>query len=72
MVTGMRVRTDPEKCCGSGLCALAVPEIFDQSEQDGRVLLLQETPPERLTTAVREAAYCCPAGAITLTAPTVP
>jgi ferredoxin len=69
MVSGVRVRTDPEKCCSSGLCALSVPEVFDQSDQDGRVMLLRETPPESLTEAVREAAYCCPAGAITLTTP---
>lgn len=66
MTAVLRVRTDEDKCCSSGQCVLALPEVFDQSEGDGRVRLLLETPPAALADAVREAAYCCPAGAITV------
>jgi ferredoxin len=43
---------------------LLVPDVFDQNEDDGTVLLLDPQPPERLHTAVREAAQVCPTGAI--------
>jgi ferredoxin len=43
------------------------PEVFDQGEEDGIVVLLDATPPEQQHKAVREAACVCPSGAITLT-----
>jgi ferredoxin len=60
------LRVDPEKCCSAGLCAAALPEVFDQDEIDGRVLLLQPSPPAALADGAREAAYCCPSGAISV------
>jgi len=62
---GLLLRTDTEKCCSSGQCAAALPEVFDQDDTDGRVVLLVERPPAELTDAVYEAVDCCPAGAIT-------
>lgn len=61
----MRVRVDREACCGSGQCAMIAPEVFDQDEDDGLVLLLDAAPPEPAHPAVREAAAVCPASAIT-------
>jgi ferredoxin len=63
----LRVRADRERCCASGLCAMTVPDVFDQREEDGLVTVLQPEPPAALREAVREAAECCPAGAITVT-----
>ncbi|WP_435807660.1 ferredoxin [Streptomyces canus] len=63
---GLFLSTDTEKCCSSGQCAAALPEVFDQDDTDGRVLLLQERPPADLAGAVYEAVDCCPAGAITV------
>ena len=40
--------------------------MFDQDEDDGIVLLLDDTPEARLHRAVREAASVCPAAAIQL------
>lgn len=45
---------------------LLVPEVFDQRDEDGIVLLREARPAERLHDAVREAAEVCPAGAIEL------
>jgi ferredoxin len=63
----MKVTVDEDKCCGAGQCVLLVPEVFDQREDDGIVVLLDAQPPEGLRTTVREAATVCPAAAIELT-----
>lgn len=60
----MRVAVECSVCIGSGLCAAALPEVFDQSEEDGTVILLQECPPASLFDAVAAAASACPASAI--------
>lgn len=62
----LELTTDPEKCCSSGQCAAALPEVFDQDDTDGRVVLLMARPSAELADALREAADCCPAGAITV------
>ncbi|WP_093713031.1 ferredoxin [Actinacidiphila alni] len=60
----MRVRVDTDKCCGSGMCVLTAPDVFDQRDEDGIVRLLDERPPEHAWPDVREAAVGCPAQAI--------
>lgn len=65
----MRITVDRERCCGAGMCALTAPDVFDQSEDDGRVLVLDPVPPPALEAAVRGAAVLCPSGAITLAPP---
>ncbi|OLR93531.1 ferredoxin [Actinokineospora bangkokensis] len=60
----MKVTVDQDKCCGAGSCVLAAPDVFDQRDEDGIVVLLDETPGTALHEAVREAAEVCPAGAI--------
>ncbi|MEU4115404.1 ferredoxin [Kitasatospora sp. NPDC028055] len=62
----MLVRIDQEKCCGAGHCVLAAPDVFDQRDEDGIVVLLDARPPADLHQAVQEAAAVCPATAITL------
>lgn len=59
----MRVIVDMTKCCGAGQCVRAAPKVFDQGD-DGLVVLLDETPPKELHTAVREAVMLCPSGTI--------
>ncbi|MGA5409366.1 ferredoxin [Streptomyces lavendulocolor] len=62
----MELRVDRDRCAGSGMCALTAPEVFDQDDRDGRVLLLDARPPAGpAATAAREAAGLCPAGALT-------
>ncbi|MEV0730584.1 ferredoxin [Polymorphospora sp. NPDC050346] len=63
----MRVTVNSEDCVGSGQCALTLPEIFDQDDLTGRVVLLSDQPPAGLQAAVAEAASRCPVQAITTT-----
>lgn len=65
----MRVFVDRGRCVGSGSCALAVPEVFEQSSTDGRVTLVSDSPSAELHAATEEAADFCPVSAITVTAP---
>ncbi|MFC1419052.1 ferredoxin [Streptacidiphilus cavernicola] len=62
----MRVSVDRDRCCSSGQCVAAVPEVFDQSEDDGMVLLLEPLPEPRLRAGVRMAAGICPGRAISV------
>lgn len=62
----MELVVDRERCIGAGMCALLAPEVFDQDEADGRVLLLDPAPPAVHHSAAREAVHNCPAAAITL------
>ncbi|MFJ5530205.1 ferredoxin [Streptomyces sp. NPDC093261] len=63
----MKITVDEAKCCGAGQCVLLAPEVFDQHEEDGIVLLRDAEPPPGQHPAVREAASMCPTAAITLT-----
>ena len=60
----MKVTIDQDKCVGSGQCVLAAPEVFDQRDEDGIVVLLDENPPAELAEDVHRAAAICPALAI--------
>jgi ferredoxin len=62
----MKVIVDEDKCCGAGQCVLIAPEVFDQNEDDGIVVLLEATPGADQHAAVREAAAVCPGAAIEL------
>jgi ferredoxin len=65
----MRVIVDQDKCVGSGQCVLAAAGVFDQRDEDGIVVLLNDTPPAQLHEDVRHAAAVCPALAITVEEP---
>lgn len=65
----VRVSVDVDRCCGSGQCALAVPGVFDQREEDGQVVLLQPRPPLVLLEDLRHARDRCPSDAIDLDPP---
>ncbi|GAB3161949.1 ferredoxin [Myceligenerans halotolerans] len=62
----MKILVEEDRCCGAGQCVLVAPEVFDQREDDGIVILLDESPAEALRDAVRESAAVCPAAAIVL------
>ena len=62
----MKVRVDETRCCGAGSCVLIAPEVFDQRDEDGIVVLLDASPGDDQLDAVREAASICPALAIEL------
>ena len=62
----MRVEVDVPKCVGSGQCVLHAPDVFDQRDDDGVAILLEEQPGAELLDDVREAVAVCPAAAIRL------
>jgi ferredoxin len=62
----MRVSVDTGRCCSSGQCVGAAPDVFDQDEDEAVVLLLEAEPPAERHASVRLAAGICPGGAITI------
>ncbi|KPI15606.1 fdxB, ferredoxin [Actinobacteria bacterium OK074] len=63
-MVSVRITVDRERCCGAGNCVINAPEVFDQDDTDGLVLLLVARPAEELEESVELAALQCPAGAI--------
>ncbi|MFY4720584.1 ferredoxin [Streptomyces sp. LaBMicrA B280] len=63
----LRVTVDQERCCGSGMCALSAPDIFDQRESDGRVILRGRSVPPGREESVKIASDNCPCEAISVT-----
>lgn len=62
----MKVTADRNVCIGAGNCVLTAPEVFDQSEEDGTVVLLHASPSDERRADVEEAAAACPSGAISV------
>jgi ferredoxin len=62
----MKVELDEPKCVASGQCVVAAPDVFDQRDDDGVAILLEEHPGTELADDVREAVAVCPAAAIRL------
>ena len=62
----MLVEADRSRCIGAGQCVLAAPDLFDQDEDDGLVVLLDRAPGAGQESAARDAAAACPAGVITV------
>lgn len=62
----MKIKADTDVCIGAGQCALVAPELFDQSDDDGTVIVLNETPSEDQRAKAEEAVSLCPSGALSL------
>lgn len=61
----LSVSVNRQACIGAGQCALVAGEIFDQDD-DGIVVLLDESPADSSESLLRRAVALCPARAITL------
>ena len=64
MTERIHVVVDKSRCIGSGMCLYAEPNVFDQDEDDGIVILLEEFPDPTHLDNVRHAARTCPGQAI--------
>lgn len=62
----MKIVADTGKCVGAGQCARTAPELFDQGEDDGLVVVLDAEPGDELLPAVGEAVDLCPAQALSV------
>jgi ferredoxin len=60
----MRVALDQDRCIAAGQCVAAAPDVFDQRDEDGVVVLVKATPDAAEEADVRRAAGVCPALAI--------
>lgn len=61
----MRVVVDRNKCNNNGFCQRHAPEVFKLGP-DGKLVVLQEQPPEELRRKVKLAAVFCPRNAISI------
>jgi ferredoxin len=59
------VTVDRDLCQGAGQCVLRSPLVFDQDEE-GLVVLVRSDVPEKEREATADAAYLCPAGAVSV------
>lgn len=60
----MKVTVDQDKCVSSGQCVLNAGDVFDQRDDDGVVVLLDDHPTGDRADDARKAAAACPALAI--------
>lgn len=60
----MKVVVMEEKCVAAGSCVVAAEQVFDQRDEDGIVVVLDQTPPDELAEDVKHAVRMCPARAI--------
>jgi ferredoxin len=62
----MRIIADTSRCVGAGQCVLTDPEVFDQDEAAGTVVVLVEHPEGRQLDLARMAVHVCPSQALSL------
>lgn len=63
----MRILIDESRCIAAGNCVLESPDVFDQRDEDGVVVIIDDDPQgEQLKATVRQAAAVCPANVITI------
>jgi ferredoxin len=63
-----RIVADLDRCVGAGQCVLTDPDAFDQSDDDGTVVVLQATPADdEALKRARVAVEICPSRALSLT-----
>jgi ferredoxin len=61
----MKVKVDPSKCSGIGLCEMTAPTVFEVGE-DGQSHAINEEPSEDERSAVEEAVTNCPTAALSI------
>jgi ferredoxin len=59
----MKAKVDHDLCSGDAICVDICPEVFEMSDEDKAVVIVDEIPEEHQD-ACREAAESCPEGCI--------
>jgi ferredoxin len=63
-----KIVADLDRCVGAGQCVLTDPDTFDQSEEDGTVVVLQDTlADDEALKRAQVAVDICPSRALSLT-----
>ena len=62
----LQVVVASHKCTAAGQCLLAAPNVFDQSDENGTIVVLDDSPPESERASVLDAIQRCPASVISL------
>lgn len=62
----MKIIVDTGRCVGAGQCVLTDPDLFDQSEDDGTVIVLVSEPKGEAEEHARTAVHICPSQALSL------
>ncbi|WP_099024904.1 ferredoxin [Mycolicibacterium palauense] len=60
----MNITVDYDLCEGHGQCLMAAPDLFDVSDDTGKVVVLNAEPAESERDRATRAAAACPAQAI--------
>jgi ferredoxin len=60
----VRVVADRDICIGAGMCSATAPDLFDQDDEDGRVVVLVVEPQPGRAEAARLAVDLCPSRAL--------
>lgn len=62
----MKITANTDVCIGAGQCVLTAEKYFDQSDDDGTVVVLSDTPDAEDEASVKEAVSICPSGALSV------
>ena len=60
----MKLSVDRKACTGAGNCVRLAPDWFDQDDDEGLVVVLDDSPPASLQSLMRDVVDACPTGAI--------
>ncbi|MFC9861626.1 MULTISPECIES: ferredoxin [unclassified Streptomyces] len=67
-MSAVKVQVDRDRCIGAGLCVMSAPAVFDQGEDDGLVILLDDSPSDADAAHTRRLVeHICPSKAIRIT-----
>jgi ferredoxin len=63
-IEAMKIEANRDVCIGAGMCVMTAPDVFDQDEDDGLVVVLQAEVPAEHAEAAAQAVARCPSGAL--------
>ena len=62
----VRIAADRDLCVGAGMCALTAPDLFEQDEEDGLVVVRSAHLDGPALELARKVVDLCPSGALSL------
>lgn len=62
----VRILGDRDVCVGAGMCALTAPDLFEQDEEDGLVVVKSSVLDDQALELARKTLDLCPSGALSI------